>query len=298
MSIDLGRGTPTSMAGALAGPNNIPLVELNDGRQMPQLGFGVWQVSNEEVVPAVASALEAGYRAIDTAQGYDNEEGVGRAIRESGIDRDELFVTSKLRTTLLGHNEAIEGIKASLDKLQLDHLDLFLIHWPCPALDRYVAAWSGLIEAQQQGLVRSIGVSNFLPEHLERIVSETGVVPVINQVETHPEYQQRQMQAVHEKYHIQHESYSPLGTGAVLDNPGIARIAERHGKSPAQTIIRWHLQQGFVVIPKSTHEERIRENLEVFDFELSDEDMEAIRQLDRTPEGKTGSDPATFNDLY
>ena len=298
MSIDLGRGASINTVGALAGPNNIPLVELNDGNRMPQLGFGVWQVSNEEVVPAVASALEAGYRAVDTAQGYDNEEGVGQAINESGLDRSELFVTSKLRTRLLGHNEAIEGVRQSLDKLRLDYLDLFLIHWPCPALDRYVAAWSGLIEAQKQGLVRSIGVSNFLPEHLERIVSETGVVPVINQVETHPEYQQRQMKAVHDKYSIQHESYSPLGTGAVLDNPEIARIAESYDKSPAQVIIRWHLQEGFVVIPKSVHEERIRQNLEVFDFVLSEGDMEAIRALDRTPEGKTGSDPATFNDLY
>jgi 2,5-diketo-D-gluconate reductase A len=298
MSIDPGRGTSSNLPGALAGPNNIPLVELHDGRPMPQLGFGVWQVSNEEVVPAVASALEAGYRAIDTAQGYDNEEGVGEAIRDSGLERESLFVTSKLRTRLLGHDEAIEGVKQSLDKLGLDYLDLFLIHWPCPALDRYVAAWSGLIEAQRQGLVRSIGVSNFLPEHLERIIAETGVVPVINQIETHPEYQQRQMRAVHEKYDIQHESYSPLGTGAVLDNPGIARIAESYDKSPAQVIIRWHLQNGFVVIPKSTHEERIRENLEVFDFVLSQGDMEAIRELDRTPEGKTGSDPATFNDLW
>ncbi len=298
MSIDLGRGTSTGIPGALGGPNNIPLIELNDGKQMPQLGFGVWQVSNEEVVPAVAAALEAGYRAVDTAQGYDNEEGVGQAIRESGIDRSELFVTSKLRTKLLGHNEAIDGIRQSLDKLKLDYLDLFLIHWPCPALDRYVAAWSGLIEAQKQGLVRSIGVSNFLPEHLERIISETGVVPVINQIETHPEYQQRQMQAVHDKYSIQHESYSPLGTGAVLDNEEIRRIADQHDKSEAQTIIRWHLQKGFVVIPKSTHEERIRENLDVFDFELSEEDMQAIASLDRTPDGKTGGDPATFNDLY
>jgi 2,5-diketo-D-gluconate reductase A len=298
MSIDLGRGASINTVGALASPNNIPLVELNDGNRMPQLGFGVWQVSNEDVVPAVLSALEAGYRAVDTAQGYDNEEGVGQALRESGLDRSELFVTSKQRTRLLGHNEAIEGVRQSLDKLKLDYLDLFLIHWPCPALDRYVAAWSGLIEAQQQGLVRSIGVSNFLPEHLERIIAETGVVPVINQVETHPEYQQRQMQAVHDKYSIQHESYSPLGTGAVLDNPEIGRIAESYDKSPAQVIIRWHLQEGFVVIPKSVHEERIRQTLEVFDFVLSEADMEAIRALDRTPDGKTGSDPATFNDLY
>lgn len=277
--------------------HDIPRMELRDGHLMPQLGFGVWQVSNEDVVPAVATALEAGYRAVDTAQGYDNEEGVGRAIAESGIARADLFVTSKLRTKLLGRQEAVDGIEQSLEKLGLDHLDLFLIHWPCPALDRYVDAWQGLIDARDRGLVRSIGVSNFLPEHIGRIVEATGEVPVVNQIETHPEFQQRDVRSFHQEHQIQLESYSPLGSGAVLDNEVIGKIAEAHGKSPAQVIIRWHLQEGLVVIPKSVTPERIRDNLDVFDFRLSTEDMTAIARLDR-PDGRTGSDPATFNNMY
>jgi len=298
MSIDPGRDVAAATPGALAGPHDIPLVDLNDGNRIPQLGFGVWQVPNDEVVPAVTAAIEAGFRSIDTAEGYDNEEGVGRAIRDSGLDREDLFVTSKLRTRLLGHDEAIEGLKGSLQALGLDYLDMFLIHWPAPAHDRYVAAWSGLIKAKEQGLVKSIGVSNFLPLHLERIIQETGVTPVVNQIETHPEFQQRPIRDVLKLYNIRQESYSPLGSGAVLDNPEIGRIAEAHGKSPAQVIIRWHVQEGLIVIPKSVHEDRIRENLEVFDFELSEEDMAAIRKLDRTPDGRTGNDPDTNNDLW
>jgi 2,5-diketo-D-gluconate reductase A len=255
-------------------------------------------VGNDEVVPAVKTAIEAGYRSIDTAEGYDNEAGVGRAIREAGVEREELFVTSKLRTKLLGYAEAQEGLKGSLKALGLDYLDMFLIHWPAPEHDRYVDAWLGLVRAREAGLVKSIGVSNFLPEHLERIISESGVVPVVNQIETHPEFQQRDIRDVLKRHNIQHESYSPLGSGAALDNEEIRKIAEAHGKSPAQVIIRWHLQEGLIVIPKSVHEDRIRENLEVFDFELSDAEMSAIAQLDRTPDGRTGSDPATFNDLW
>ena len=296
MSIDLGRSAANSLSGTV--PGGIPSVTLNDGNSIPQLGFGVWQVGNDEVVPAVKVAIEAGYRSIDTAEGYDNEAGVGRAIREASVDRDELFVTSKLRTRLLGYDEAQEGLKGSLKALGLDYLDMFLIHWPAPAHDRYVEAWLGLVRAREAGLVKSIGVSNFLPEHLERIISDSGVVPVVNQIETHPEFQQRDIRDVLKRHNIQQESYSPLGSGAVLDNTDIGRIAEAHGKSPAQVIIRWHLQEGLIVIPKSVHEERIRENIDVFDFELSDADMAAIAKLDRTPEGRTGSDPATFNDLW
>jgi 2,5-diketo-D-gluconate reductase A len=295
MSIDLGR-TPSGTL--VSGPVGIPVINLNDGNSIPQLGFGVWQVGNDEVVPVVKAAIEAGYRSIDTAEGYDNEAGVGRAIREASIDRDELFVTSKLRTKLLGYDEAQAGLKGSLKALGLDYLDLFLIHWPAPAHDRYVDAWLGLVKAREEGLVKSIGVSNFLPEHLERIISESGVVPVVNQIETHPEFQQREIRGVLKRHNIQHESYSPLGSGAVLGNPEIGRIAKTHGKSPAQVIIRWHLQEGLIVIPKSVHQHRIHENLEVFDFELGDADMEAIAGLDRTPEGRTGSDPRSFNDLW
>jgi 2,5-diketo-D-gluconate reductase A len=281
-----------------SGSGLIPSVPLNDGNSIPMLGFGVWQVSNEEVVPAVAEAIRAGYRSIDTAQGYDNEEGVGRAIREADIDRAELFVTSKLRTKSMGFDEALRGYDESLQKLGLEYLDMFLIHWPAPKLDRYVDTWKALVRLHQEGRVRTIGVSNFLPDHIGRIIGETGVTPAINQVETHPQYQQRAVRPFHQAHHIQLESYSPLGSGAVLDEPGIKKIAQKHGKSPAQTIIRWHLQEELVVIPKSVTPARIRENLEVFDFELDDDDMAEIARLDDPQNGKTGSKPEEFNDLY
>jgi 2,5-diketo-D-gluconate reductase A len=281
-----------------ARPADIPLIDLADGQRIPQLGFGVWQIDNDDVVPAVTTALNVGYRAIDTAQGYDNESGVGAAIRQSGLPRDSLFITSKLRTKLLGYDEAQRGIAQSLEALGLDALDLFLIHWPCPALDRYVDAWRGLIAAQNNGLVRSIGVSNFLPEHITRIIDETGVTPVVNQIDTHPHYQQRDVRDFHAQHGIAIEAYSPLGTGSVLDDPVIAGIAERHGKEPAQVIIRWHLQEGRIVIPKSVHPDRIKANLDVFSFALDDDDMARIESVDDPVNGKSGSDPATFNDLY
>jgi len=276
----------------------IPDMLLNDGTTIPQLGFGVWQVPNDEVGAAVTEALNAGYRAIDTAQGYDNEEGVGRALRESGVPRGDVYVTSKLRTKLLGYDEAQRGIEQSLDALGLDQLDLFLIHWPCPALDRYADAWRGLVQARANGLVKSIGVSNFLPGHIDRIVDETGVLPAINQLETHPHFQQRDVRDYHQRMTIQLESYSPLGSGADLDDPDLRRIAEKHGKSVAQVILRWHIEQRLVAIPKSVTPERIRENLDVFDFSLDAEDQKLIDALDDPVGGRTGSDPARFNDLY
>lgn len=278
-------------------PADVPLLDLNDARRLPQLGFGVWQVPNDEVTPAVATALEAGYRAIDTAQGYDNEEGVGKALAACGIPRDQLYVTSKLRTKFLGYDEAMRGIETTLKALKLDYLDLFLIHWPAPKHDRYVKTWKAFVGMKEQGLVRSIGVSNFLPEYIDRVIAETGVVPAVNQIELHPEFQQRDVRAYHASQQIQIECYSPLGSGAVLDNPVIGEIAKALGKSPAQVILRWHIQQGLAVIPKSVTPERIRQNLKVFDFSLDDEDMKRIDGLDK-PDGKTGSDPATFNDLF
>jgi 2,5-diketo-D-gluconate reductase A len=278
-------------------PAGVPLLDLNDARRLPQLGFGVWQVPNEKVTPAVATALEAGYRAVDTAQGYDNEAGVGAALAASGIPREQLYVTSKLRTKLLGYDDAMRGIDLSLKALQLDYLDLFLIHWPAPARDLYVKTWKAFVGMKEQGLVRSIGVSNFLPEHIDRLIAETGVVPAVNQIEIHPEFQQRDVRAYHASNHIQLESYSPLGSGAVLDNPVVGDIARRLGRSPAQVIIRWHIQEGLAVIPKSVTPERIRQNLAVFDFALDDADMGKIAGLDR-PDGKTNGDPATFNDLF
>jgi 2,5-diketo-D-gluconate reductase A len=276
----------------------VPDIELNDGFLMPQLGFGVWQIENGEVGKAVSAALEAGYRLIDTAQGYDNEPGVGKALRDTGLDRSGVFVTTKLRTKASGLDGAIAGVHASLEALQLDYIDLMLIHWPTPALDTYVDTWKGLIEARADGLVRSIGVSNFLEEHLARIISETGVLPAVNQVETHPYFQQRPMRERLTYYGIIHEAYSPLGSGAVLDDQTIGTIAKGHDRSAAQVIIRWHIQRGSVVIPKSDTPDRIRENIDVFDFTLSEEEVAMIERLDKSPQGRTGSDPATFNDLY
>jgi 2,5-diketo-D-gluconate reductase A len=277
-------------------PGGVPLIGLSDGNSIPQLGYGVWQVSSEEVVPAIAEAIRAGYRAIDTAQGYDNEEGVGRAIREAEIDREDLFITSKIRTKSMGADTR-KGIEESLRKLGLDYLDMFLIHWPIPAHNNYVETWKAFIEAREEGLIRSIGVSNFLPEHLGRIIDETGVAPAINQIETHPYYQQRDVRQFHFQNRIQIESYSPLGSGEVLNDPVIAEIGRKHNKSPAQVIIRWHLQEGLVVIPKSVTPERIHDNLDVFHFELDETDMQRIADLDR-PDGKQLPDPATNNNLY
>jgi 2,5-diketo-D-gluconate reductase A len=275
----------------------VPLIQLNDGNAIPQLGFGVWQVPDDKATPAVAQALASGYRLIDTAQGYDNEEGVGRALQD-GIDRAALFVTSKLRTKALGYDEALRGYDESLQKLGLDRLDMFLIHWPAPKLDKYVDTWRAFVRLKQEGRVDTIGVSNFLPEHLERIIGETGVTPAVNQIETHPQYQQRSVREFHRRHNIQIESYSPLGSGAVLKNPEIAAIARKHGKSPAQVILRWHIQEELVVIPKSVTPDRIRENLDIFDFELDADDLRRIAGLDDPENGKTGSKPDEFNDLF
>ena len=276
----------------------VQLIELNDGTHIPQLGFGVWQVPNDEVAPAVIAAIQAGYRSIDTAQGYDNEEGVGLGMREAGVDREELFITTKLRTKALGYDEALRAARQSLEEMGLLYLDMLLIHWPAPALDKYVDTWKALVKLRDEGLVRTIGVSNFLPDHISRIVDATGIIPAINQLEIHPQYQQRDVREFHQRHNIQLESYSPLGSGAVLGNAKIARIAAKHGKSPAQVIIRWHLQERLVVIPKSVTPERIVENIEVIDFWLDDEDLTTIAGIDDPQNGKTGSDPATFNDLF
>lgn len=278
--------------------SNIPDITLNNGNTIPQLGFGVWQVPDDEATPAVAEAIKAGYRLIDTAQGYDNEEGVGVALRDCGIPRDQLFVTSKLRNGAHDYDEAIKAFELSASKLGLDYLDMFLIHWPVPEQDKYVDAWRALVELKKQGRVRSIGVSNFLPDHIDRIVDATGVVPAINQIELHPKYQQRDVRGYHAGHNIAIECYSPLGSGAVLKNEVIGEIAEKHGKSVAQIILRWALDQGLIVIPKSTHTERIRENIDVFGVELDDEDRRRIDALDDPKEGKTGSFPATMNKLF
>jgi 2,5-diketo-D-gluconate reductase A len=277
----------------MAAPTDqIPSLPLGPNEQIPQLGFGVFQVPAKETEQPVAEALAAGYRHIDTAAAYRNEGPVGQAIRSSGLARDEIFVTTKCWNDHQGYDQAKRACHASRERLELDHLDLYLIHWPVPAHDKYVETWKAFIELQAEGLVRSIGVSNFQPEHLERLIAETGVTPAINQVELHPHFQQVGLRREHERLGILTEAWSPLGQGLELEDPAIVEIAREHGRTPAQTIIRWHLQLGNVVIPKSVTPERIVENLDVFDFELSDEQMAAIESLDAGT--RIGPDPDTF----
>lgn len=270
----------------------IPTISLGGGEQIPQLGFGVFQVPPKETEQAVAQALEAGYRHIDTAAAYRNEGGVGEALRASGIPRDQIFVTTKCWNDDQGYERAKRACRASLERLELAHVDLYLIHWPVPAHDLYVETWRAFVELQQEGLVRSIGVSNFEPEQLERAIAETGVTPAINQVELHPYFQQAGLRREHERLGIVTESWSPLGQGLELADPAIERVARAHGKTPAQTIIRWHMQIGAVVIPKSVTPARVAENFDVLDFELSAEQMQAIAELDAGR--RIGPDPNTF----
>lgn len=276
---------------------DVPGIALNDGNTIPQIGYGVWEVPNDQVAGTVVAAVEAGYRSIDTAQGYDNEEGVGRGIADCGLPREQLFITSKLRTGHQGYDATLRSCVESLERLGLDYLDLFLIHWPVPRHDRYSDTWKAFIQLQRDGRIRSIGVSNFLPEHIERIIGDHGVAPVVNQVELHPEFQQRDLRAFHQRHDIATECYSPLGRGTSLKNEAIGKIADKHGKSPAQAIIRWHVQQGLVVIPKSVNPDRIRANIDVFDFALDEEDMAAFAALDKV-DGKMLPDPAENNSLW
>ncbi|MCW3030868.1 MAG: aldo/keto reductase [Solirubrobacterales bacterium] len=270
----------------------IPTIALGAGEQIPQLGYGVFQVPPKETEQAVAEALSAGYRHIDTAAAYRNEGAVGQALRSSGLAREEYFVTTKCWNDHQGHEQAKRACRASLERLELSHVDLYLIHWPVPAHDLYVDTWRAFIELQQEGLVRSIGVSNFEPEHLERVIAETGVAPSVNQVELHPYFQQVGLRREHERLGVATEAWSPLGQGLELEDRTIVEIAQSHGKTTAQTIIRWHLQIGNVVIPKSVTPSRIAENLDVFDFRLSDEQIAAIEPLDVGT--RIGPDPNTF----
>ncbi len=271
----------------------VPYLELRDGQQIPQLGFGVFQVPPEDTVKTVTAALEVGYRSIDTAAAYGNEAEVGDAIAASGLARDEIFVTTKLWNNNHGRDAALRAFDHSLERLGLDHVDLYLIHWPVPARDRYVETWQALCELKSSRRARSIGVSNFTVEHLERIVDATGEVPVLNQIELHPQFQQEELRRYHRDHGILTEAWSPLGQGqGLLGDPRIAEIAAAHDRTPAQVVLRWHVQLGNVVIPKSVTRSRIEENFRIFDFELSDGDMEALGALDAGR--RLGPDPMTF----
>ncbi|MFF3592600.1 aldo/keto reductase [Streptomyces sp. NPDC002387] len=272
---------------------SVPAVTLNNGEKIPQLGFGVFQVPDEETTAAVASALEAGYRSIDTAAIYGNESGVGKALSVAGVPREDLFITTKLWNADQGYDATLKAFDASLAKLGLEYIDLYLIHWPTPARDLYRDSWRAIEKLVADGRVRTPGVSNFQPAHLRRLVDGASLLPAVNQIELHPGLQQTELRAVHAELGIVTEAWSPLAQGAVLGDDAITTVARRHDKSPAQVVLRWHLQLGNVVIPKSVTPARIRENLDVFDFTLSDDEMAAIATLDRSL--RTGPDPDTFN---
>ena len=268
---------------------HVPDVELNNGVLMPQLGFGVFQVPDDQAESAVRTALVCGYRSIDTASLYGNECGVGRAVAESGVPRDELFLTTKLWNDDQGYQSALDALAASLRRLSLEYVDLYLIHWPKPTLDKYVDSWRALEQLYKDGVVRAIGVSNFQPAHLQRLLDETDVVPAVNQIELHPHFQQKQLRDFDTAHRIATEAWSPLGQGQVLAESVIRTIAAKYDKTPAQVVLRWHLQLGNIVIPKSVTPARIRQNIEVFDFELSGDDLRAFDGLETGT--RIGPDP-------
>ncbi|MBA2954705.1 aldo/keto reductase [Nocardioides sp. MAH-18] len=275
----------------------VQTITLNDKTTIPQLGFGVFQVPPAETQQTVETAFEVGYRHIDTAQMYENEEGVGAAIAASGISRDELYITTKLNNAFHRPDDARRTFAESLDRLGLDRVDLFLIHWPLPTRydGDYVSTWRTLAEFVEDGRATSIGVSNFQPAHLDRIVEETGVVPVVNQIEVHPYFGNEDARAASHRHDVVVEAWSPIAQGAVLDDAVIGTIASAHGKTPSQVTLRWHVQRGDIVFPKSMHEARMRENFEIFDFSLTDGEVAAITALDRGAAGRRGPDPDTFD---
>jgi 2,5-diketo-D-gluconate reductase A len=273
---------------------SVPTIDLNNGVSIPQLGFGVFQIDPDETKDATLQALEVGYRHIDTAQMYGNEKGVGEAIAESGIARDEIFVTSKLNNGFHSHDDALQAFDGTMDKLGLEKVDLFLIHWPLPGIDvDFVETWKALEEIYATGRARSIGVSNFQPSHIRRLVQETNVVPAVNQIEVHPFLTQDDVRAVNTEHGIATEAWSPIAKGIVLDNPVIKGIATEHGKTPAQVVLRWHVQRGDIVFPKSVTRSRVEENFEIFDFELSDSEVGFISALNK--DERTGPNPDEFN---
>lgn len=264
------------------------VISFHDGHTMPQIGLGVWQTPPDETAEVVKEAVKLGYRSVDTARLYKNEEGVGKGLE----NHPDVFLTTKLWNDEQGYDSTLRAYEESARLLRRLVLDLYLIHWPMPAQGQYVETWKALVELKKSGRVKSIGVSNFEPEHLERIMDATGVVPVVNQIELHPDFQQRALREFHEKHNIRTEAWRPLGKGQVLGNERIGKIAEKHSRTPAQVVIRWHIQSGLIVIPKSVNPKRLEENLDVFGFVLDTDDMQAIGQMDRR-DGRMGADPNT-----
>lgn len=277
--------------------SNIPAIELNDGAQIPQLGFGVFQIEPEKTAAAVQAALEIGYRHIDTAQMYGNEKGVGQGIRDAGLDRADVFVTSKLNNGFHKPDDARRAFDTTLSALESDYVDLFLIHWPLPTLydGDFVSTWNVLEEFAADRRARSIGVSNFQPAHLNRLAKESGTVPAVNQIEVHPYFGNEEVRAYGKQHRIATEAWSPIAQGKVLDDPAIKRIADAAGKSPAQVVLRWHIQRGDIVFPKSVSPDRMRSNVELFDFDLGNPDMDTITVLDQGESGRTGPNPDKFD---
>jgi 2,5-diketo-D-gluconate reductase A len=270
-----------------------PLVTLNDGHAIPAVGLGVFQTPPAETELAVSSALRAGYRHIDTAAAYRNEREVGRALANSDVPRDQLYVVTKLWNADQGYDSTLAAFDASMDRLGLDYLDLYLVHWPLPALGKFVETFKAFAHLRDQGRIRSIGVSNFEPEHLMVLIDATGIVPAVNQVELHPRFSQPELRKVHAQRGIATEAWAPLGQGAMLTHPSITDVAQARGRTPAQVLIRWHIQLGNIVIPKSVNPERIASNFDVFDFELSADEMATISSLDDG--SRLGPDPRTFS---
>lgn len=277
--------------------STVPNLILNDGTSIPQLGFGVFQIPPDETAAAVRTALEIGYRHIDTAEMYQNEKGVGDGIRDSGIDRGEVYVTSKLNNGFHKPDDARRAFDGTIEALGFDYVDLFLIHWPLPGLydGDFISTWKALEEFKNDGRARSIGVSNFQIHHLEQLARDTETVPAVNQIEVHPYFANDELREYGTDHSILTEAWSPIAQGAVLGDPAIGAIAQRLGKSPAQVTLRWHIERGDIVFPKSVNPERIKENLEIFDFELSDEDIDAITALDKGEAGRQGPNPDNFN---
>ncbi|RJE79294.1 aldo/keto reductase [Paracoccus sp. JM45] len=270
-----------------------PIMTLNDGHKMPQLGTGIWQIADEDTPKVIEQALKTGYRLIDGAAAYKNERGMGEGIRNSGVPRDQIFVTSKLWNDSHGHDNVMRAFDETMARTGLEKLDLYLMHWPLPKLDKYVETWKAMIKLRDEGRVTSIGVANFHEDHLRRLIDETGVAPAVNQIELHPSLPQVELREVNKTLGIATQSWTPLGRGDSFDNPQVKDIADRLGRSPAQVILRWHIQHGLSVIPKSEHPDRLMQNFDILTFELTPADMKALDALGR--DHRTGPNPDDFD---